>query len=97
LGKEGEFGASIRDAEFLDNVLRGRSAIPMVAGIRMEVELLTIEDPFEGAWIVRERNILNVRRVIPPSIQPGLGSGAQDQHLTTQHARQPPRSGTKDN
>jgi hypothetical protein len=74
LGKEGEFGAYIKDAQFLENVLRGRSGIPMVAGIRMEVELQTIEDPIEGgAWVVRERAVLSVRRVSPPSFQFGLG------------------------
>ena len=74
LGREGEFGAYIKDAQFLDNVLRGRSGIPLVAGIRMDVELQTIEDPIEGgAWKVRERDVLSVRSVSPPSIQLGLG------------------------
>lgn len=75
MGKEGEFGATIKDGLFLDQVLRGLSAIPMVAGIRMEVELQTIEDPIEGgAWLVRERNVLRVRRVIPPSTQLNMDS-----------------------
>lgn len=77
IGKEGEFGATVKDEQFLDDVQRGRSAIPMVAGIRMEVELQTLESPFEGIWIVRNRNILRVRRVTPPSIQLTIGSIGQ--------------------
>lgn len=73
LGKEGEFGASVKDGLFLDNVLRGRSAIPMVAGIRLEAELQTIEDPIEGgAWRVKERSILRVRQINAPPIQSDL-------------------------
>jgi hypothetical protein len=84
LGKEGEFGASMKDSVFLDNILRGRSAIPMVAGIRLEVELQTIEDPIEdGAWLVRQRNVLHVRRFNTPQIQGHL-------QLSSPQPRQPP-------
>ncbi len=69
IGKEGEFGAAIKDGLFLDDVLRGKSAIPLAAGVKLEVELQTIEDPFQGAWVVQQRNVLRVRRVIPPTTQ----------------------------
>jgi hypothetical protein len=81
VGTEGEFGATIKDGLFVDDVLRGRSAIPMAAGVRLEVELQTIEEPvLGGAWVVRQRNILRVRRVIPPVLQTQMDSLTQAPH-----------------
>lgn len=78
IGRDGEFGAVIKDASFLDSMLRGLSAIPLAAGIRMEVELQTISDPIEqGAWRVRVRNVLRVRKVTAPAAQLRLGSPSE--------------------
>ena len=89
IGKDGEFGAAMKDGLFLDNLLRGRVAIPMVAGIRLEVELQTLEDPIEGgAWLVKQRNVLRVRRVNAPPTQIQLG-------LHPTQPRQPPGGRTK--
>jgi hypothetical protein len=91
LGRDGEFGAVIKDPTFLDSVLRGLSAIPMAGGIRMEVELQTISDPIEqGAWQVRVRNILRVRKVTPPAVQLEFGSSPQT-------PSEPPDSDDEDN
>ena len=70
-------------------MLHGLVAIPMVAGVRLEVELQTVEDPFEGIWVPRERNVLSVRKVIPPNTQLQFGSGAGTR-------RQPKRRQPKD-
>lgn len=43
-GREGEFGAKIKDHEFLEDLLNGRTAVPMVMGIQMEIELHTSEE-----------------------------------------------------
>ncbi len=71
--REGEFGAPIRDEAFLENLLSGNTAIPMVAGIIMEVDLQTIEEKREdGMWEPVERSILRVRSVKPAPQQSSL-------------------------
>jgi hypothetical protein len=56
----GEFGASIKDKQFVDMALSGRLAIPLATGIEMDVQLETIEDFKEGVWVVHDRNVLHV-------------------------------------
>lgn len=77
---EGEFGATIKDPEFLDSVLFGRS-IPMAAGIQMDVLLETKEEFQGGVWIVKERNVLHVFGIDPTLKQGSLRfpSARQDQ------------------
>jgi hypothetical protein len=71
--REGEFGAPIQDETFLENLLSGTTAIPMVAGITMEVDLQTIEEKREdGVWEAVERNILRVHTVTPALRQSSL-------------------------
>ncbi len=63
VGSLPEFGATMKDHDFLEGVSRGDIAIPLKAGVAMTVEMETKEE-FEGQlWTVKERNIL---RVISP-------------------------------
>jgi hypothetical protein len=55
-----EFGASVKDEDFLASLLSGRESVAMVAGITMSVTLETKEENVGGVWVVKERNILKV-------------------------------------
>lgn len=62
-----EFGAAVKDSAFLEAVLRGKTLIPMVAGIELDVELQTVEEFSDGVWVPAERNVLRVINIHPPS------------------------------
>ncbi|TIQ83933.1 MAG: hypothetical protein E5X38_27255 [Mesorhizobium sp.] len=68
----GEFGASVKDEDFLERVLSGREPIVMVAGISMTVTLETKEEFVDAVWVVKERNILRVHRASPAISQENL-------------------------
>lgn len=68
----GEFGASIADKGFLEQVLSGREPIAMAAGITMKVAIETKEELVGGLWIVRERTITQVIGVYPAPRQTSL-------------------------
>ena len=70
---QGEFGASIKDAEFVDSVLNGTTSIRMKSGIEMDVELETIEEFKGGVWEIIDRNVLRVIRLVEPPAQGTLG------------------------
>lgn len=65
-------GAAMKDARFLDDMINGRTAIPMTSGIQMDVEMRTVEEKKGGVWHVKERSILQVRQIRPPSSQSSL-------------------------
>lgn len=57
-----EFGATMKDHEFLAAVAAGRVALPLRAGIEMEIELETKLELSGELWTVKERNVLKVYR-----------------------------------
>lgn len=46
-----EFGAPINDHSFLEQVLAGRSAVPMQAGVQLDVDLEVYEEKQGGVWV----------------------------------------------
>jgi hypothetical protein len=70
---QGEFGAAIKDTEFINRVLTGTTSIRMKAGIEMDVELETAEEFRHGVWEVTERNVTHVDNLIEPPSQGDLG------------------------
>jgi hypothetical protein len=77
---QGEFGAAIKDQDFIERVLTGTTAIRMKAGIEMDVELETTEEFKNGVWEVQERNVLRVDNLIEPPSQGDLGLPAPEDH-----------------
>jgi hypothetical protein len=63
----GEFGASIKDEKFLEEVLTGTTSIRMKAGIEMVIQLQTMQEFHRGIWENTERNVLHVERLIEPT------------------------------
>ncbi len=68
----GEFGAPVKDAEFLQRVLSGTTAIPMRAGIEMKIELQVVEDFENGVWVTKARNVVRVLGLKGPAVQADL-------------------------
>lgn len=68
-GIEGQFGASIKDQTFLDNLLNGHIAVPMVAGIQLDIDLDTTEEKQNDVWVIVDRTITRVGEIHPPAIQ----------------------------
>jgi hypothetical protein len=60
IGALPEFGATMKDHEFLEGVAKGDISIPLRIGIEMEVELETKEELEDQLWVVKERNVLRV-------------------------------------
>lgn len=69
MGKDGEFGASIKDLSFLEDALTGRHPIPMVYGVEMDIMLQTVEEKQDGVWKPTDRKVLDVLAVRPPLTQ----------------------------
>lgn len=69
---EGEFGAPIKDEDFLSDVLHGRYPIVMRSGIEMDVLLQTKEEKENGVWVVKERTVLRVIKTSPAPRQEDL-------------------------
>ena len=70
--REGEFGAPIKDTLFVERLLAGQIAVPMTAGIEMDVMLQTIQERRDGVWVILERNILQVIKIYPRLTQQAL-------------------------
>jgi hypothetical protein len=69
---EGEFGASIKDARFLDDVLSGRRPMPAVEGVQMDA-IIETTDVWTGlAWQPAEHGVLQVFEVTAPATQTEL-------------------------
>jgi hypothetical protein len=58
--KEGEFGAPVKDENFVDGVLSGQIPIVMKSNVEMTVEIETTEELKSGAWVVTQREILRI-------------------------------------
>jgi hypothetical protein len=69
---EGEFGAPIKDETFLNEVLQGRYPLTMRTGIELDVVLQTKEEKENGVWVIKERNILEVKKTYPVPTQENL-------------------------
>jgi hypothetical protein len=69
---QGEFGATIKDTDFINRVLSGTTNVRMKAGIEMNIELETVEEFRHGVWEVVERSVLHVNGLIEPPPQGDL-------------------------
>lgn len=69
---EGEFGASMRDQRFLDDVLSGRRTLPTVEGVQLDVLIETVDVWTGLAWLPAEHSVLQVFEIVPPAIQSEL-------------------------
>lgn len=68
----GEFGFTIKDTEFVERVLSGTTAVPMVAGIEMTVDIETVEELRSGVWVPKERFVMRVVELHRPERQASL-------------------------
>jgi hypothetical protein len=59
-----EFGATMKDHDFLDALRAGRIGVPLKPGIRMRIELKSREEMVGGVWEVQDRS---VTRVLSPT------------------------------
>lgn len=57
----GEFGAPVKDAAFLREVLSGRADLRLKAGVILDIELEVSEVRDDGAWIIEGRSVTAVR------------------------------------
>ncbi len=78
---QGEFGAAIKDEQFLTQMIAGNLTVPLRAGIELDVQLETKERLINGVWQVVERNVIEVEGLSAPvgesqiSLFPTDGSG----------------------
>lgn len=78
LSEEGEFGAPVKDTDFLDDLMTGRVVLPMTGGVEIDALVETVEDFVDGVWVIREWNVLRVYRHHLPPTQQGLGLRAEN-------------------
>ena len=71
-GPWGEFGASIKHADFMESVLSGTTSVPMMEGIEMTVDLETHEEFENGVWVPVKREVVNVVDLHQPMRQAPL-------------------------
>lgn len=64
---QGEFGASIKDTDFLENIVQGQTSVRMRGGVELDVELETKERLIDGVWTVTERNVVRVLEISEPA------------------------------
>lgn len=75
---QGEFGASIKDAGFVESVLKGTTSIRMKAGIEMDIYLETTEEFRNGVWEIVDRSVSGVSNLKEPPAQLDLLSPEGD-------------------
>lgn len=68
----GEHGYTIKDKDFINAVLSGRTPIPMVSGIELNVDIETVEEFRDGVWQIVERDVTQVRGLTNPAAQQSL-------------------------
>lgn len=66
---DGEHGYTMKDTDFVERVLTGTTAVPMVAGIEMDVDIETTEEFEDGVWVPTERSVMKVHGLKRPPIQ----------------------------
>lgn len=64
---QGEFGAAVKDLQFLENIVAGRTRVRMRGGVELDVELETKERLVDGVWTIIERNVVHVIEMNEPS------------------------------
>lgn len=64
---QGEFGAAIKDRDFLEKIVAGATRVRMRGGVELDVELETKERLIDGVWTVVERNVLRVIEISEPA------------------------------
>lgn len=64
---QGEFGAVVKDQEFLEKIVAGQTRVRMRGGVELDVELETKERLVDGVWTITERSVLNVVEIIEPA------------------------------
>jgi hypothetical protein len=62
-----EFGAKMKDHDFLEAFRLGRIAVPMKPGVEMTIEVQSKEELIGGSWVVQERSVSRVLSPAPPS------------------------------
>lgn len=79
---QGEFGAAVKDHEFLERIVAGQTGVRMRGGVELDVELETKERLIDGIWTIAERNVLRVWDIHEPegSRQTSLFPRDGDQH-----------------
>ncbi len=63
---QGEFGASVKDQAFLEQIVAGQTRVRMRGGVELDVDLETRERLVDGVWTVTERNVLRVLDIREP-------------------------------
>jgi hypothetical protein len=63
---QGEFGAAIKDRDFLESIVAGETRVKMRGGVELDVELETKERLIGGVWTITERNVLRVFEINEP-------------------------------
>lgn len=63
---EQKFGAPVKDAAFVERLLSGQILIPMVSGVELDVEMITIEEKVDGVWEIKDRAITKVIEIHMP-------------------------------
>jgi len=62
----------MKDQAFLQRLLTGTASVPMVTGIRMDLEIEVTEEFRGGVWVVIQRDVTRVVRLVSPPKQPTL-------------------------
>jgi hypothetical protein len=75
-----EFGAAVKDQEFLKNMLSGSLPVPLAAGIHMDVTLEVLEKKENGVWVPKSFSVTKVNDLKPPPTQVSLPFGGPEQH-----------------
>ena len=63
LSRDGAISAEIKDEKFLADIISGAAHIPMKGGILFIANVEIKEEKAEGAWEIKERNVLEVLSV----------------------------------
>lgn len=74
-GKDIEFGAYLKDADFLHKALNGLLRIPISKGLRLNINLQTKETFEGGVWVIKEQNVIEVYSYTQPQTQEKLNLG----------------------
>lgn len=69
---EGEFGAPIKDAGFLDDLISGRVVLPMTGGVELDVVMETEEEFQDGVWVAQEYTVWEILARHFPLVQGSL-------------------------
>jgi hypothetical protein len=79
---QGEFGAVIKDREFLEKIVAGATRVRMRGGVELDVELETKERLIDGVWTITERNVIKVLNLHEPpaSRQVSMFPNNSDEH-----------------